>query len=108
MLVMGILAIGMWMRAAGPGAPRPRSAPATAPAAKESTGEPGISYKLDTVSSEPWSIHVLKIDRSQKDLTFFTAHARNKVLGVSLLADQARSVPRECFPKKHPHRCPCR
>ena len=92
-LVLGTLAVGTLMRT---GAPGPRRSPAGAPAAaKESTGEPGISYKLDTVSSEPWSIHVLKIDRNRKDLAFFTAHARNKVLGVSFIADQARSVPRE-------------
>ena len=41
----------------------------------------------------PWSIHVIKIDRARKDLTFFSAHARGKVLGVSLLAEQARAVP---------------
>ena len=61
----------------------------------QTRSEPGISYTNVKVASEPWSIHVLKIDRSQKDLTFFTAHARDKVLGVSLLADQARAIPRE-------------
>ncbi len=55
----------------------------------------GLSYYNDRVPREPWSIHVLKIDRSQKGLSFFSAHARNKVLGVSLLADQARAVPPE-------------
>ena len=58
-------------------------------------GEPGLSYKNDKVASEPWSIHVLQIDRGQKDLTFYSAHAREKVLGVSILAEQARNVPRE-------------
>ena len=57
--------------------------------------EPGLSYTNIRIASEPWSIHVLKIDRAQKDLTFFSAHAKDKVLGVSLLADQARTVPRE-------------
>jgi hypothetical protein len=55
----------------------------------------GLSYTNVKVASEPWSIHVLKIDRSRKDLIFFSAHARDRVLGVSLLADQARAVPRE-------------
>jgi hypothetical protein len=57
--------------------------------------EPGLSYTNVKVASEPWSIHVLKIDRAQKDLTFYSAHARGRVLGVSLLADQARAVPPE-------------
>src|SRR5882724_2327437 len=57
--------------------------------------EPGLTYTNVRMPSVPWSIHVLKIDRSRKDLTFFAAHAKDRVLGVSLLADQARAVPRE-------------
>jgi hypothetical protein len=37
----------------------------------------------------------LKIERSRQDLSFYAAHARGKVLGVSLIAEQARDVPRE-------------
>ena len=75
-------------------------APASFPSASDfktaaTKSEPGLLYKNETVASEPWSIHVLKIDRSQKDLTFFSAHARDKVLAVSYIADQARAVPRE-------------
>jgi hypothetical protein len=57
--------------------------------------EPGVTHTNIKVASEPWSIHVLKIDRSQKDLTFFAAHARDKVLGVSRLREQMAAVPRE-------------
>ncbi len=57
--------------------------------------EPGLSYTNVRVASEPWSLHVVKVDRAQKDLSIFSTHARSKVLGVSLLAEQARSVPRE-------------
>lgn len=55
----------------------------------------GVTHTNVRIAREPWSIHVVKIDRSRKDLTFFSAHAKNKVLGVSLLADQARAIPRE-------------
>ena len=55
--------------------------------------EPGIYYTNEVLPRVPWSIHVVKIDRSRKDLAFFSAHARDRVLGVSLLADQARAVP---------------
>src|SRR5690349_7152178 len=55
--------------------------------------EPGLTYTNERVARVPWSIHVLKIDRSQANLTFYSAHARGKVLGVSLIADQARAVP---------------
>ncbi len=70
-------------------------APARAGGPRETKPEPGLSYTNARVASEPWSIHVLKIDRSRQDLTFFSAHARDKVLAVSLIAEQARSVPRE-------------
>ena len=65
------------------------------PSTRDATAEPGLSYTNIRVASEPWSIHVLKIDRSRKDLTFFAAHARDKVLAVSLIAEQAQSVPRD-------------
>lgn len=58
-------------------------------------GEPGLSYKNERISSEPWSIHILRIDRAQSDLALFSAHARGKVLGVGLLSEQARTVPPE-------------
>jgi len=62
---------------------------------REIKPEPGLTYTNEKITSEPWSIHVLKIDRSRSDLTFFSAHARDRVLAVSLIADQARAVPRE-------------
>ncbi len=64
-------------------------------AAREPKSEPGVSYKNERVASVPWSIHVLKIDRTRKDLTYVAAHAKGKVLGVSLIAEQARTVPPE-------------
>jgi exopolysaccharide biosynthesis protein len=60
-----------------------------------STAEAGLTYTNIKVASEPWSIHVLKIDRSQKDLTFASAHAGTKVLSVSFVKDQAAGLPRE-------------
>src|SRR5437868_3998825 len=70
-------------------------AQARASESREAMSDPGLTYTNVRVASVPWSIHVLKIDRSRKDLTFFAAHAKDKVLGVSLIADQARAVPRE-------------
>jgi hypothetical protein len=74
---------------------RVRAAEAQRDILVENQIEPGITYTNVKIKSEPWSIHVIKVDRSRSDLTFFTAHARDKVLGVSLLADQARAIPRE-------------
>jgi hypothetical protein len=80
--LVGFLAIGLLVRA---GASDPR----------EPKSEPGVSYSNDRIARVPWSIHVLKIDRSRKDLAFVAAHAKDKVLGVSMLAQQARAVPSE-------------
>ena len=68
---------------------------AGAPSGQEAVSEPGVSYRNDRIASVPWSIHVLKVDRSRKDLTFYAPHARGQVLGVSLIAEQARAVPPE-------------
>lgn len=76
-------------------APEAKARPVVASTGRAGKSEPGVTYRNDRVASVPWSIHVLKIDRSQKDLIFYAAHARDKVLGVSFLTDQARSVPRE-------------
>jgi exopolysaccharide biosynthesis protein len=85
------------IRSERPVAPAARAIQAERLASSQGAGrsEPGLSYTNVKVASEPWSIHVLKIDRSQKDLTFASAHAGNKVLGVSLLREQAAALPRE-------------
>lgn len=62
-------------------------------AATKVGSDQGLSYFNDKQPDGPISIHVLKIDRSRKDLGFFSAHARDKVLAVSKLEDQARAVP---------------
>src|ERR1043166_8237744 len=61
--------------------------------AESSTKEAGITHIHDTVDSVPWSIHVVKIDRSRKDLSFYTPIARGTVLGVSRISELAREVP---------------
>jgi hypothetical protein len=99
LLGVGAVAAGLlvakkfaYVRAQGRETP---SEPATASNLRWTKSEPGLSYANDRIASVPWSIHVLRFERSRQDLTFFSAHARNKVLGVSLIADQARAVPRE-------------
>ena len=78
---------------AGDTRPR-RSERATAGATRTSDADGGVTYTNVRRTDVPWSIHVLKVDRARKDLTFHAAHARDRVLGVSLIADQARAVPR--------------
>src|ERR1044071_4052536 len=47
-----------------------------------SSTEPGVTHIHETVDSVPWSIHVVKIDRSRKDLSFYTPIAKGTILGV--------------------------
>ena len=71
------------------------TASSASPQIRGSRSDAGVSYWNERFSSVPWSVHIVKIDRSRKDLGFFSAHARNRVLGVSMIAEQARAVPKE-------------
>ncbi len=58
----------------------------------------GVTYRnhqLKTEEGEPWSLHILKIERARADLGFYTAHARDRVLAVSFIREQAAAVPPE-------------
>lgn len=93
-LMLGLAAVGTFKQGRAVDG-RETKAERTEAAEARATDTAGLEYSNDKVLSEPWSIHVVKLDRSRKDLFFFSAHARDKVLGVSLIADQARAVPRE-------------
>lgn len=54
----------------------------------------GITYTHDTVTRVPWSIHVLKIDRSRRDLEWHTTLAQGHVVGLSTLVQQVQALPR--------------
>jgi exopolysaccharide biosynthesis protein len=54
---------------------------------------PGVSYRHDRIESEPWSIHVLRIERSRKDLEIHTTLAQGTVLGLSQLTRQVAKLP---------------
>jgi hypothetical protein len=83
-VALGVLiTVGMLARAGASSTPR------------EIKSEPGLTYYNDRITRVPWSVHVVKIDRSRKDLALFSAHAGKRVLGVSMIADQAQAVPRE-------------
>jgi hypothetical protein len=98
LVLAAVFAMGTFARARAADAPEQGMQKARALAARARElppvgSEPGLSYTNLKVPAEPWSIHVLKVDRSRKDLGFYSAHARDKVLAVSYLADQARAVP---------------
>lgn len=68
---------------------------AASPEIRGKRSEDGITYWNERSPKVPWSVHIIQVDRSRKDLGFFSAHARNRILGVGMLAEQARTVPKE-------------
>src|SRR6185503_3489448 len=54
---------------------------------------PGIVYEHDEVPDQPWSIHVVKVERGRADLGFETTLGANQQLGMGLVSDQLKSVP---------------
>jgi hypothetical protein len=53
----------------------------------------GISYTHEQVSRVPWSIHILKIERSRSNLELRTTLARDRIGSLSTLVDQIQSLP---------------
>ncbi|MFO1457791.1 MAG: phosphodiester glycosidase family protein [Verrucomicrobiota bacterium] len=54
---------------------------------------PGLGYTNQHAAGGPWSIHVVRVDRSHPELRFTTAHARNGALGLDTLSHQVAAVP---------------
>ena len=55
----------------------------------------GASYQHEKKSEGPWSIHVVKFDRAQRDLELRTTIAREMGFGLSTLPEQIRALPPE-------------
>jgi len=55
----------------------------------------GVSYSHDEVRDLPWSIHVLKVDRSRGDYEFHTTVARSNGLSLGTMTEQTKTVPME-------------
>jgi hypothetical protein len=58
----------------------------------EKASESGVSHIHDSVSRVPWSVHLIKVDRSRKDLAFVAPLARDKILGISRISEHARAL----------------
>ena len=54
----------------------------------------GVFYSHDEVRDLPWSIHVLKVDRSRADYEFHTL-ARSNGLSLGTMTEQTKTVPME-------------
>jgi Phosphodiester glycosidase len=57
-------------------------------ASNVSTRLPGISYTNLIVAAEPWSIHVVKVERTNSSYEVHSRHAGGGALGLTTLPDQ--------------------
>lgn len=54
---------------------------------------PGLAYYCDSDPRIPMAVHVVKIDRTQKDLELYTTLGGGKAIGISQLEGQVESIP---------------
>ncbi len=54
---------------------------------------PGLYYFHERNGDRPWSIHILKFDRTRNDFQLTTTLAQETIFGLSTLSAQVRSVP---------------
>src|SRR5262245_49132206 len=55
----------------------------------------GVKYEHYVVDEVPWSIHVIRIDRSRKDFELTTTLGGGSRIGLNSLTRQLRTIPRE-------------
>ncbi len=55
----------------------------------------GVSYEHFTVEEVPWSIHVIKIERSHPEFDIITTLGGGTRIGLSTLTRQLRTIPRD-------------
>ena len=61
---------------------------------QERKASPGVTYFNEIVADEPWSIHVIKIERARTDIDFTSTLPRGAMQGLSPLTQQVRSIPK--------------
>ncbi len=54
--------------------------------------QPGVDYANDQIARVPWSIHVVRIDRTRGDLTIHSVHAGGGAVGLATLSEQLHDV----------------
>jgi hypothetical protein len=52
----------------------------------------GLGYFNDRIEDKPWSIHVLKIDRTRSDYEFQTTLAKGSAFGLTTLTEQLKTL----------------
>ena len=54
---------------------------------------PGVGYANPRLDEGPWSIHVVRVDRTRPTLELHSVHAGGGALGLSPLSEQLRRIP---------------
>ena len=89
-VVFAILWVALWF-----GWPLSFSAMASGSGAAHPPTKRGFSYHNDRIESVPWSVHVGKLDRANKDYELHTVLAKNTIVGLNTLSEQIRAFPTE-------------
>lgn len=63
--------------------------------AEERRNVRAVSYVNDKVAEGPWSVHLVKIDRSNPEYELHTMLANDAVSGMATLSDQVKALPAE-------------
>jgi hypothetical protein len=53
----------------------------------------GFAYRRDDLPEGPWSIHVVKVDRSNRNLELHTALGNRTAIGLKPLSEQVKALP---------------
>jgi hypothetical protein len=64
------------------------------PRASSLRPRPFFQYTNDVVDDMPWSIHVIKVDRSRQDLEFCTTLGKGDTIGMGTVSEQIKGLPR--------------
>jgi len=59
----------------------------------QATSDGYVSYTNDIVPSVPWSIHIVKIDRTARNVRLCTGLGGGNFLGMGIVSDQVKAVP---------------
>ena len=70
-------------------------APSVMHGAEERRNVRAVSYVNDKVPEGPWSVHLVKIDRSNPEYELHTMLANDAVPGMATLSDQVKALPAE-------------
>jgi hypothetical protein len=73
----------------------PRTSFASGTNAETSRAERWFHYTNEVLDEIPWSIHIVKLDRSSRDFEFVTTLGKGDVFGMGTVSEQLKTLPRE-------------